>query len=139
MVFQALRPIASRRLAPTRDSLGILVFDDDAAIAELMQDLLSELGHQVQIVDNLNAALAAVAESAIDLVITDLDLPNVSGWQVARSVRQVRPDILVGLVTGWPLAATTEELKARGVDFVLAKPFSIDTLTGALTRLRGQK
>ena len=139
LVFQALTPVPNRRRPLTKDSLKILVLDDDPGIAELMQDLLVEMGHEVQLVQNLNDTLTAVAESALDLVITDLDLPNVSGWQVARSVRQVRPEILVGLVTGWPLTATTDELKARGVDFVLAKPFSIDTLTRALVKVRGQK
>jgi len=139
LVFQAVAPIATRRQVLNKNGLSVLVLDDDTSIAELMHDLLLEMGHEAQVVGNLNAALAVVAEQAIDLLITDLDLPNVSGWQVARSVRQVRPDIFVGLVTGWPLAASSEELKARGVDFVLAKPFSIDTLTRALAQVREER
>ena len=136
LVFQAIQPRSTRPRVCTNDALSILVLDDDPSISELMHDLLNEMGHEVRVVDSLNAALAAVVESSVDLVITDLDLPDVSGWQVARSVRQVRPDILVGLITGWPLTATIDELKTRGVDFVLAKPFSIDTLARALKEVR---
>jgi PAS domain S-box-containing protein len=139
LIFQALTPLVSGRATIARDSLRILVLDDDPAIAELLQDLLQEMGHEVQLVQDLNEALTVVAESPIDLMITDLDLPNNSGWQVARSVRRVRPEILVGLVTGWPLNATIDELKAQGVDFVLAKPFSIDTLTHAIVKVCGTK
>ncbi|MBI5509517.1 MAG: response regulator [Deltaproteobacteria bacterium] len=133
LVFQGIEHRALTPPAAVQETLRVAVLDDDTTVAELMRDLLKELGHEVVIVNDVKSLLYAVGERGLDLVITDLDLPELSGWQVARHVRQVRPTTRVGLVTGWPLAVTHDELKARGVDFVLAKPFSIDSLTRALT------
>jgi len=129
-------PAAPPRIIDT-SALAIVVVDDDSAVADLMQDLLEELGHSVTLLSTLADTLAFVADNRIDLLITDLDLPGTSGWQLARSVRRVVPEVLVGLITGWPLGASDDELKSRGVDFVLSKPFSMDALEAALARLRG--
>jgi PAS domain S-box-containing protein len=131
---------ATERAAPRRvidtSAMSIVVVDDDSAVAELMKDLLEELGHTVTLLENQTDTLAFVADHPVDLLITDLDLPGTSGWQLARSVRRIVPEALVGLMTGWPLGAKDEELKSRGVDFVLSKPFSMDALESALARLR---
>jgi CheY-like chemotaxis protein len=89
----------------------------------------------VQIVGNAANALALLQRQAFDLLITDLDLPDMGGWMLARRVREIAPAILVGLVSGWPLGASLEELSARGVNFVLSKPFSIDTMNRALQKV----
>jgi CheY-like chemotaxis protein len=100
--------------------------DDDGAVAELMKDLLEELGHTVTLLASQADTLAHIADNRVDLLITDLDLPGTSGWPLARSARRVDPGVRVGLITGWPLGASDEELKSRGVDFVPSKPFSMD-------------
>ncbi len=123
-------PRHTPQLAKTR--LSILVVDDDASVAELMSDLLTEHGHGVRVVDNAEDAYAALAEETIDLVISDLDLPDASGWEISRHVREVQPDAVFGLVTGWPLDATDEELRARGVDFSLSKPFTFEAFKAAV-------
>jgi PAS domain S-box-containing protein len=115
--------------------MSILVVDDDATVAEMMRDLLLEQGHRVHIVGNAASALAQLQKQSFDLLITDLDLPDMGGWMLARRVREISPTILVGMVSGWPLGASLEELQARGVNFVLSKPFSIDTMNRALQKV----
>ncbi len=130
-----LSATATRRIDGS--AMSVVVVDDDSSVAELIKDLLEEIGHNVTLIDNQGDTVAFIAKNRVDLLITDLDLPGTSGWQLARSVRHVRPDILVGLVTGWPLGADDKELKSRGVDFVLSKPFSLESLTAALAGLGG--
>ena len=55
-------------------------------------------------------SLPLTGTHVVDLVITDLDLPDMSGWQLARQIRERYPDAMVGLVTGWPLGANADEL-----------------------------
>jgi CheY-like chemotaxis protein len=131
-VAAAPRPSA----AVAGDSLRVLVVDDDLAVGELMRDLLLELGHRVTLTHNAAQALTALAQHGADLLLTDLDLDETSGWQLARQARRQHPDLLIGMVTGWPLGASAAEIKSRGVDFVLAKPFSISTLVETLASLR---
>ncbi|MEE8409520.1 MAG: ATP-binding protein, partial [Myxococcota bacterium] len=136
LTFPAIESVARTRRQLGRGAMTIAVVDDDPSVGELMKDLLDDLGHEVTVLTMVNETLTFLADNPIDLLITDLDLGGMSGWQLARSVRQIQPQIIVGLITGWPLGATDEELKSRGVDFVLAKPFSIDALTDALERVR---
>ena len=55
-------------------------------------------------------------------------MPEMSGWDVAREIKKINPKTLVGLITGWPIDLTREELQERGVDRVIGKPFDIPTL-----------
>ncbi len=134
LVFAPAEPTAKRSLKAAQASLRIVVCDDDPAVAALIKDLLEEMGHQVALAHSVGETLKLVAERPIDVLLTDLDLPEMSGWQLARNVRRIQPKVTVGLVTGWPLGASDAELRARGVDFALSKPFSLEMLRNALAR-----
>jgi CheY-like chemotaxis protein len=122
-----------------KQALTVLVVDDDGTVAEMLKDMLSLLGHTVLAVTDPCVAAQLLGERSVDLMITDLDLPGMTGWQLARQVRDLQPGIMVGLVTGWPLGASDHELTARGVDFVLAKPFSGDALQASIEKLRSTR
>ena len=70
-----------------------------------------------------------------DLVITDLDLAGTSGWDLVRTVGLLYPETVIGLMTGWPLDSSEEELRVRGIDFILNKPFSLNALHRALEKV----
>ena len=69
-----------------------------------------------------NWALTSL-EDNFDLVLTDLGMSEMSGWQLAKKIKGMDPDVPVGLITGWTVATTKEKMKERGVDFILSKPF----------------
>ena len=66
----------------------------------------------------------------IDLVFTDLGLPGMSGYEVAQEMKRLRPDLLVGLVTGWGATLDPEKARAHGVDMVISKPFRFEQVLG---------
>ena len=72
----------------------------------------------------------------VDLVFTDLGMPEMTGWDVARAVRSAGPGCPVVLVTGWAVALEMSDEERRGVDFVLAKPYTVETLRSALAAVR---
>src|SRR6185503_10404066 len=76
-----------------------------------------------------------VAAEPFDLVVTDLAMPRVSGWQVARAVKQVAPQVPVFLVTGFGVELTAEERRAHGVDMVLVKPLQIQEILDAVAEV----
>ncbi|MER3486483.1 MAG: hypothetical protein C4345_11450, partial [Chloroflexota bacterium] len=69
-----------------------------------------------------------------DIVLTDLGMPEVNGWAVARAVKAAAPNVPVILVTGWGAEVAEAELQANGVDAILPKPYRIAELRGLLTR-----
>ena len=114
----------------------IITVDDSMSIRETVKMTLQTVGYKVLTAEDGARGLQLCKQEKADLIITDLDLPGMSGWQLANNVREIQPNIMVGLITGWALGASEQELKARGVDFVLAKPFSADALAEAVARAK---
>lgn len=104
----------------------ILVVEDEADVRELCTVLLRLLGHEVASVGSGERALFSLRSRRYDIVITDLGLPGMDGWAVARAVKQQAPSTLVGLMSGWEVTRNGKELGAVGVDFVIPKPFDLN-------------
>ena len=80
--------------------------------------------------------LAALGADNYDLVITDLGMPDVDGWEIARAAKTRRPAPRVALVTGWAgEIADREDLADRGVDCVISKPYRIQTIRDAVAQV----
>jgi CheY-like chemotaxis protein len=122
---------------PAGAPLRILLVDDEPTVREALADTLVEDGHAVVQAPSGPEALARLGEgAAVDLVLTDLGMPEMTGWDVARAVRQRWPGLPIGLVTGWAVALEMSDEERRGVDFVLAKPYTVETLRSALATVR---
>jgi PAS domain S-box-containing protein len=106
----------------------ILVIDDEPSIAQLLEDALASEGHSVQIALSGRDGLEMSAVSEYDLVMTDLGMPDMSGWEVARALRVSRPNLPVVLVTGWGTTLSPDEVARTGISAVLHKPFEIKEL-----------
>jgi DNA-binding response OmpR family regulator len=66
--------------------------------------------------------------SDYDLVMTDLGMPDLSGWEVAKGIQEMDPELPVILVTGWGTALSAEDVAGAGVAAVVHKPFEIKEL-----------
>jgi CheY-like chemotaxis protein len=122
---------------PIGAPLRIMLIDDEPTVREALADTLVEDGHAVVQAPSGPEALARLGEGTpVDLVLTDLGMPEMTGWDVARAVRQRWPGLPIGLVTGWAVALEMSDEERRGVDFVLAKPYTVETLRSALAAFR---
>jgi PAS domain S-box-containing protein len=110
----------------------ILVVDDEENIREILSEMLS-MDHDVVTAADGYAAIERVrTEPGIDLVFTDLGLPGMSGYDVARELKRLRPDLLIGLVTGWGATLDADKARQHGVDMVISKPFRFEQVLGAV-------
>ena len=130
---ESLPPSVPRNSAPTNGK-HVLYVDDDRAIIFLMQRLLENAGFRVSGYDNPQEAVAAVrADPAqFDLVVTDYNMPVLSGLAVARIVHELRPELPVVLAS----AFITEEVRAKapaaGVHKLISKADSAEDLYAAV-------
>jgi PAS domain S-box-containing protein len=113
----------------------ILVIDDEQPIAELLEDALSAMGHAVQIATSGREGVRLAGVSAYDLVLTDLGMPDISGWDVATRIRANSPGVPVVLVTGWGSTVSAEEVRDNGIAAVVHKPFEIEELLETTARV----
>jgi two-component system capsular synthesis sensor histidine kinase RcsC len=117
----------------------LLVIDDDASFRDAVGWLLRKLGYTVDVAESGSAGLALLRQQPVDLVMTDLNMPGLTGWAVARLVKAMRPHLPVVLVTGDACAIPRDQPERRYVDALLAKPCGlaeIQAVIGPLSRDR---
>ncbi|HEY7435846.1 MAG TPA: GAF domain-containing protein [Methylomirabilota bacterium] len=116
----------------------VLVVEDNAEILRSLGDLLRDNGCLVIEASSGMSALARMEAETVDLVLTDLAMPGVSGWAVASACRERCPGTPVGLITGFGDRLEPDKLEQHGIRFVVAKPFSSEDLLRAVAAaLRG--
>ena len=107
----------------------ILVVDDEPEILSVLREALERAGHIVETAGSGNEGIDRFRSASYDVVLSDLGMADVSGWEVARVVRQEgAPGIVLGLVTGWGATISEEMVISHKVSFVLAKPFQVEDL-----------
>jgi len=127
-------PEASPPDAPT--GLSCLVVDDEEVVGEVLGDMLTSAGHAAAVVRSGADAVARLGAGAVDVVFTDLAMPGMSGWEVARAAKARSSTLPVILVTGFGVEVAPEDLEHNGVDAVLAKPLRLDDIQRVLASLR---
>jgi CheY-like chemotaxis protein len=107
-------------------STNILVIDDEEMVRNVLGNLLKQGGHKVFSASSGKEGLDLFNKGGIDLVFTDLGMPGMSGWEVAKSIKAIDCAVPVALITGWGFQIDDEKMKESGADLVLNKPFKID-------------
>jgi len=101
----------------------VLVVDDNHDSAEMMQILLGLMGHQVDVAHDGRSAIERVIETRPQVVLLDIGLPDINGYEVARQIRaaNIAPLRLIAL-TGWGEEEARERGREAGFDYHLTKP-----------------
>ena len=115
-----------------RRSFTILVIDDDDRVRTLLKDILIYGGHEVIGAADGILGMKYLEEGKFDMVLTDLGMPAMNGWEVAKWVKRKFPRIPVGLITGWGTQLDEEKIKESGVDLVIGKPFQVSDILEAV-------
>ncbi len=108
--------------------LRILVVEDDRNLQKLMAAVLRRSGYEVITADDGRAALEVFAESRVDLVICDLMMPNMSGYQLTRELRRTDADTPILIVTARESIEDKRKGFALGTDDYMVKPIDLDEM-----------
>jgi two-component system chemotaxis response regulator CheY len=110
-----------------RRRIRTLVVDDDHDIAELVRLALTDEGYEVVIASNGSAALAAIEAAPFDLILLDMRMPVMDGWEFARTYRS-RPEPRTPVVVITAARDAAERAAEIDADGYLSKPFSLEEL-----------
>jgi two-component system response regulator PilR (NtrC family) len=106
----------------------ILVVDDERSMRELLAIVLKREGYEVLLADNGKAAIELLEREPIDLLISDIKMPDLSGVDVLRAAKRVDQDILGIMITAFASTESAVEAMRLGACDYLSKPFDIDLL-----------
>jgi PAS domain S-box-containing protein len=110
-------------------ALSILVVDDEDFVRDTLAEMLVILNHKVVTAASGPEAIKALAAERFDLVFTDLSMPEMDGWEVAREVRRRWPGTSVVLVTGYGKQTAPPPSEKNLLDGVIGKPFDFTQVT----------
>jgi len=101
----------------------ILVIDDDEFVRSVLSRTLAQADHQVTLAENGGKGVQLFKEGEFDVVLTDLGMPGMSGWEVCRMIKEISPHTPVGMITGWGNERNRSKMEECGLDFFISKPF----------------
>lgn len=113
----------------------ILVVDDDPSIRQIMNDLLQLDGYDVATAEDAESALRFMERDAVDMLITDLGLPRMDGWELAVAARRYHPGLGILAISSWQGNDAPQKMAQYGIDLMVWKPFRIDQIRQAIDQL----
>ncbi|MCH8294196.1 sigma-54-dependent Fis family transcriptional regulator [Candidatus Poribacteria bacterium] len=115
-------------------SISIIVADDEPSIRKTVSRRLQQMGYDVRTCSDGRECLKAFKESAADIVITDLSMPEVDGLTVLRRIKELSPSTEVIIITAFADKDIAIEALRMGAHDFLEKPFTLDALESAIKR-----
>ncbi|MCK4386213.1 MAG: PAS domain S-box protein [candidate division Zixibacteria bacterium] len=143
-VSKILRKEESKKREPGKplvqqDSAKILVIEDEQDVRELLFDILSSANYAVKVTSGGAEGLEIYKREKFDIVLTDLGMPKMSGWEVAKAIKEIDSNTTVLLITGWGVEMDDEKLKKSGIDQVVTKPIKVKSLLTLVSEITESK
>jgi len=117
-------------------SQHILVVDDEPAIRDTLKMALAFEGHTIELACDGPEALKKLAEQKFDIVFTDFNMPEMLGNELVRRIKKEYPHQVIVMVTAYADFLSPRGKKANPVDFIITKPFALETIENAIERAR---
>ncbi len=117
----------------------VLVVDDEESLRDILEEMLSAGGYRVsQAADGIQG-LNLFKKEKIDVVITDLGMPGMSGWEFVDGIKKMKSDVPVILTTGWGAGVNLGDVEKKGISIVIDKPFSLEKVLEAVSEVLEQQ
>jgi len=117
----------------------LLIVEDDKGLAEALEDTLMLAGYQCKLVFSAEDAVIALKQSAFDMVVSDVNLPGMDGYELLRHVIDTYPELPMMLMTAYgDIAHAVEAMRDGAVDYLL-KPFQESELLSAIEKYTVKK
>jgi len=110
------------------EQLSVLIIDDEEEIRILLAEILREADYNVVLAGDGREGIEKFKSNKIDIVFTDLGMPEMNGWQVAKTIKGLNSLVPVILISGWGRDLKDQDITNTGVDFLASKPFHIDEI-----------
>ncbi len=114
---------------------NILLVDDEVALLDLGKDIFQQRGYQVFCAEGADGALWTLSRNKIDVMVSDVIMPGVDGYELARKVKRMYPDVKIQLVSGYSSERLGKEKDNPYTKTIIDKPYSAEQLLGRVRSL----
>lgn len=121
-----------RTSAMEKEKLRILVIDDEDVIRDFLAEMFVSAGYEADAAATGPEGIALFEKNHYDLVFSDLGLPEMSGWDIAKAIRARKPSVPIVLLSGWGIQLDDVRIQECGIDLVLSKPCRMEELLSAV-------
>jgi len=121
------------------EKMRILVIDDDPVIGLLFKEALGESGHTIVTASASAEGLEYVQQLGFDLIFLDLKMPKMDGAEVFRRIRNIKPEIPVTIITGYPDSEMMDRALEQGPFSVMKKPFGTSDIIASIKLVTQKK
>ena len=121
----------------TERKIDILVVDDEEMMRELLEDVLVMEGYSVETAEDGQAALARVKEVQPLLVISDIKMPRMNGFDLLKSIKERFPEMRMIMMTGYSDDFTVKDALRLNADEYIIKPFNTQDITAVVKSVLG--
>jgi len=104
----------------------VLIVDDESSVVEVFNEFLASHGYALSLASSGEEAVRMLPELRPEMILTDLNLPGLSGLDVMRAAKEVDPEVCVVVVTGYASASTAIDALRQGAYDYVTKPFDLD-------------
>jgi len=117
---------------------SVLIVDDEVAPRESLRMIFYPL-YQVYTAADGREALAFLQNQQIDLITLDMKMPGLSGMDVLKEIKNMKPDVEVVIISGYMTPKTTQEAKEYGAADIITKPFDVTEVVARVAKLVEQR
>lgn len=116
--------------------MNILIVEDDHSLAALFREGIRTWGHRVEMSNTGEGALRSIREKIYDLILLDIFLPDIEGYDLIPRLKEVRPDMRIIAMTGHNSRELEARVRRQGVLYYMIKPFELKHLGGILEHIQ---
>ncbi len=118
---------------------SVLMVDDEMELLDMLNDGLSLRGYHCETAINATSALELLNERLFDLMISDIDLPDMNGFELTKSAKRLRPNMAVIIMTGFIENFSYDEAIQTGATDFIKKPFTVRELVVRIKQIETQE
>ncbi len=138
--FKFRLPIATKAAAqpmqkPAGPVRSIMVVDDEAGLGEALKLSLEMVGYRVVFSASPREALEIFKKTPFDLVITDLRMPGMTGWELAAEIKRFSPRTPIIAMTGWPVDLIRDGQRSSDMETIIQKPYRVNELRAKVAKV----
>jgi len=114
---------------------SILIVDDEEAIREVIKEMLKDKANKIVTLESGSQALKLLSRSRFDVILTDVNMPDMNGFQLIEYVKLTDPMVPIIIMTGYSSICDLRQAMAKGADEYIAKPVRKDVLEAAIDKV----